>query len=81
MPKKKPSKTMVYIPKANKWFKLKKSYTQATLDLIDVLYDKYGDIDAVYDNIFYDEDAKDYVMEVKNILEKENKNEQRRITK
>lgn len=32
--------------------------THATSDLIAVLYEDYGDIRAVYDNITYDEDAK-----------------------
>ena len=32
--------------------------TRATSDLIAVLYEDYGDIRAVYDNITYDKDAK-----------------------
>jgi hypothetical protein len=44
-----------YLPNSKRPFAYS---TRATSDLIAVLYEMYGDLQAVYDNLYYDEEAK-----------------------
>lgn len=44
-----------YLPNSKRPFAYS---TRATSDTIAVLYEMYGDLQAVYDNIHYDEEAK-----------------------
>jgi hypothetical protein len=44
-----------YLPNSNRPFAFS---TRATSDLIAVLYEMHGDLQAVYDNLYYDAEAK-----------------------